>query len=123
MEQRNCTGGLSFDTGRIDTRTSDNAKRHIYSTGKETVNVIVVGTVAGAAATGEFTDINKGITLKLPDAAKVTFSGVTFGEGQMRVVVWNEAGVQSMTVPHRMRSITLMAAHLRAIGSRMEQLA
>ena len=25
---------------------------------------------------------------------------------QMRVVVWNEAGVQSMTVPHRMRSIT-----------------
>ena len=98
--------GYPFDTGRIDTRTSDNAKRHIYSTGKETVNVIVVGTVAGAAATGEFTDINKGITLKLPDAAKVTFSGVTFGEGQMRVVVWNEAGVQSMTVPHRMRSIT-----------------
>ena len=35
--------GYPFDTGRIDTRTSDNAKRHIYSTGKETLMSLSLG--------------------------------------------------------------------------------
>ena len=96
--------GFPYDTGRTDTRTSDGAVRHIYSTGKDSVEIIVTGSVLGAVDTGNF---NAGtITLMVPDAANVVFDKVTFGAGQMAMAVWNETGVQSMTVAHRVASVT-----------------
>ena len=87
-----------------DVRKSDGAIRYIYSTGKAAFDVILTGSVLGAKDTGNF---NAGaITLKVPDACHVTFEKVNFGVGQMAVGVWSEAGVQSMTVPHRVASVT-----------------
>ena len=87
-----------------DVRKSDGAIRYIYSTGKSAFDVILTGSVLGAKDTGNF---NAGaITLKVPDACHVTFEKVNFGVGQMAVGVWSEAGVQSMTVPHRVASVT-----------------
>ena len=87
-----------------DVRKSDGAIRYIYSTGKAAFDVILTGSVLGAKDTGNF---NAGaITLKVPDACHVTFEKVSFGAGQMAVGVWSEAGVQSMTVPHRVASVT-----------------
>ena len=86
-----------------DVRKSDGAIRYIYSTGKAAFDVILTGSVLGAKDTGNF---NAGaITLKVPDACHVTFEKVSFGAGQMAVGVWSEAGVQSMTVPHRVASV------------------
>ena len=91
--------GFPHDTGR-----TDNDNRHIYSTGKDTVTVVVTGSVTGASDTGDF---NAGaITLKVPDAANVIFDTVTFGEGQMAMSMWTESHVQSMTVSHRLASVT-----------------
>ena len=91
--------GFPHDTGR-----TDNDNRHIYSTGKDTVTVVVTGSVTGATDTGDF---NAGdITLKVPDAANVIFDTVTFGEGQMAMSMWTESHVQSMTVSHRLASVT-----------------
>lgn len=91
--------GYPHDTGR-----TDNDTRHIYSTGKDPVTVVVTGSVTGATDTGNF---NAGdITLKVPDAANVIFDTVTFGEGQMAMSMWTESNVQSMTVPHRLASVT-----------------
>ena len=87
-----------------DTRESDSAVRYIYSTGKPSVNVILTGSVLGASDTGNF---NAGaITLQVPDAANVVFDKVTFGAGQMAMSMWTEPSVQSMTVPHRIASVT-----------------
>ena len=87
-----------------DVRKSDGAIRYIYSTGKAAFDVILTGSVLGAKDTGNF---NAGmITLSVPDACSVTFEKVNFGVGQMVVGVWSEAGVQSMTVPHRVASVT-----------------
>ncbi len=87
-----------------DVRKSDGAIRYIYSTGKAAFDVILTGSVLGAKDTGNF---NAGmITLSVPDACSVTFEKVNFGVGQMAVGVWSEAGVQSMTVPHRVASVT-----------------
>ena len=89
---------------RADKRASDNAVRYIYSTGKPSVNVILTGSVLGASDTGNF---NAGaITLQVPDAANVVFDKVTFGAGQMAMSMWTEPSVQSMTVPHRIASVT-----------------
>ena len=102
--QTTAPAGYPYDTGRIDTRESDNAVRHIYSTGKNGYNLILTGKVKGATDTGNF---NAGaITLKVPDACDVKFEGVTFGEGQMSLSFWTEAGVQSMTVSHTGKSLT-----------------
>ncbi len=87
-----------------DKRASDNAVRYIYSTGKPSVNVILTGSVLGATDTGEFGVGN--INLMVPDAANVVFEKVTFGTGQMMVSMWTESGVQSMTVAHRVASVT-----------------
>ena len=66
--------------------------------------MVVTGSVTGATDTGNF---NAGdITLKVPDAANVIFDTVTFGEGQMPMSMWTESNVQSMTVPHRLASVT-----------------
>ena len=87
-----------------DKRASDGAIRYIYSTGKPAVNVILTGSVLGAKDTGDF---NAGaIKLQVPDAANVVFEKVTFGAGQMAMSMWTEAGVQSMTVAHRIASVT-----------------
>ena len=87
-----------------DVRKSDGAIRYIYSTGKAAFDVILTGSVLGAKDTGNF---NAGmITLSVPDACSVTFEKVNFGVGQMAVGMWSEAGVQSMTVPHRVASVT-----------------
>ena len=86
------------------TGRTDNDNRHIYSTGKDTVTVVVTGSVTGATDTGDFNA--GGITLKVPDAANVIFDKVTFGEGQMAMSMWTESPVQSMTVPHRLASVT-----------------
>ena len=87
-----------------DVRNSDGATRGIYSTGKPAVNVILTGSVLGAVDTGNF---NAGtITLQVPDAANVVFDTVTLGAGQMAMSMWTEAGVQSMTVAHRVASVT-----------------
>ncbi|MDD7157462.1 MAG: right-handed parallel beta-helix repeat-containing protein [Firmicutes bacterium] len=95
--------GYPYDTGRTDKRTSDGAVRHIYSTGKQALNVIVTGYAFGAKDSGGF---NEGaISLRVPDASTVTFSEVTFEAGQMSMSVWNETGVQSMTVAHRIEKI------------------
>ena len=91
--------GFPHDTGR-----TDNDNRHIYSTGKDTVTVVVTGSVTGATDTGNFNA--GGITLKVPDAANVIFDKVTFGEGQMAMSMWTESHVQSMTVSHRLASVT-----------------
>ena len=89
---------------RADKRASDNAVRYIYSTGKPSVNVILTGSVLGASDTGNF---NAGaITLQVPDAANVVFDKVAFGAGQMAMSMWTEPSVQSMTVPHRIASVT-----------------
>ena len=91
--------GFPHDTGR-----TDNDTRHIYSTGKSAVNIILTGSVTGATDTGNFNA--GGITLKVPDAANVIFDKVTFGEGQMAMSMWTESQVQSMTVSHRLASVT-----------------
>ena len=58
----------------------------------------------GASDTGNF---NAGtITLQVPDAANVVFDKVTFGAGQMAMSMWTETHVQSMTVAHRIASVT-----------------
>ena len=89
---------------RTDKRASDGAIRYIYSTGKPAVNVVLTGSVLGAKDTGNF---NAGaIKLQVPDAANVVFEKVTFGAGQMAMSMWTEAGVQSMTVAHRIASVT-----------------
>ena len=87
-----------------DVRKSDGAIRYIYSTGKSAFDVILTGSVLGAKDTGDITNAGA-ITLKVPDACHVTFEKVSFGAGQMAVGVWSEAGVQSMTVPHRVASV------------------
>ena len=88
-----------------DVRKSDGAIRYIYSTGKSAFDVILTGSVLGAKDTGDITNAGT-ITMKVPDACHVTFEKVNFGVGQMAVGVWSEAGVQSMTVPHRVASVT-----------------
>lgn len=66
--------------------------------------MVVTGSVTGATDTGDF---NAGaITLKVPDAANVIFDTVIFGEGQMAMSMWTESHVQSMTVSHRLASVT-----------------
>ena len=97
--------GFPFDTGRTDTKNNGSEDtRHIYSTGKSEVNIILTGSVTGATDTGDF---NAGaITLKVPDAANVIFDTVIFGEGQMAMSMWTESHVQSMTVSHRLASVT-----------------
>ena len=87
-----------------DKRASDGATRYIYSTGKPAADIILTGSVTGAKDTGGF---NAGsITLKVPDAANVTFEKVNFGAGQMAMSMWTEPNVASMTVPHRVASVT-----------------
>ena len=87
-----------------DKRASDGATRYIYSTGKPAADIILIGSVTGAKDTGGF---NAGsITLKVPDAANVTFEKVNFCAGQMAMSMWTESGVESMTVPHRVASVT-----------------
>ena len=78
--------------------------RYIYSTGKPAADIILIGSVTGAKDTGGF---NAGsITLKVPDAANVIFEKVNFGAGQMAMSMWTESHVASMTVPHRVASVT-----------------
>ena len=87
-----------------DKRASDGATRYIYSTGKSAADIILIGSVTGAKDTGGF---NAGsITLKVPDAANVVFEKVNFGAGQMAMSMWTEPNVASMTVPHRVASVT-----------------
>lgn len=87
-----------------DKRASDGATRYIYSTGKPAADIILIGSVTGATDTGGF---NAGsITLKVPDAANVSFEKVNFGAGQMAMSMWTESNVASMTVPHRVASVT-----------------
>ena len=97
--------GYPFKTNIDNFTTHDGEKiRYIYSTGKSAVNIILTGSVTGATDTGDF---NAGaITLKVPDAASVIFDTVTFGEGQMAMSMWTESRVQSMTVSHRLASVT-----------------
>lgn len=97
--------GYPLKTNIDNFTTHDGEKiRYIYSTGKSAVNIILTGSVTGATDTGDF---NAGaITLKVPDAANVIFDTVTFGEGQMAMSMWTESPVQSMTVPHRLASVT-----------------
>ena len=97
--------GYPHKTSIDNYTTHDGDKvRYIYSTGKPSVNVILTGSVLGASDTGNF---NAGaITLQVPDAANVVFDKVTFGAGQMAMSMWTEPSVQSMTVPHRIASVT-----------------
>ena len=97
--------GYPHKTSIDNYTTHDGDKvRYIYSTGKPSVNVILTGSVLGASDTGDF---NAGaITLQVPDAANVVFDKVTFGAGQMAMSMWTESHVQSMTVPHRIASVT-----------------
>ena len=97
--------GYPHKTSIDNITTHDGDKvRYIYSTGKPSVNVILTGSVLGASDTGDF---NAGaITLQVPDAANVVFDKVTFGAGQMAMSMWTEPSVQSMTVPHRIASVT-----------------
>ena len=97
--------GYPHKTSIDNITTHDGDKvRYIYSTGKPSVNVILTGSVLGASDTGDF---NAGaITLQVPDAANVVFDKVTFGAGQMAMSMWTESYVQSMTVPHRIASVT-----------------
>ena len=93
--------GYPYKTGRTDVK-SDGAIRYLYSTGKPAVNVILTGSVDGAADTGDF---NAGlISLQVPDAATVTFDKVTFGAGQMAMSVWAES-FQSTVVSHRIAHV------------------
>ena len=95
--------GYNHNTGRTDTRSSDNAVRYLYSTGKPAVDIILTGSVLGANDTGGF---NAGtITLQVPDAANVVFNKVTFGAGQMAMGVWSES-FQSTVVDHKLAGIT-----------------
>ena len=97
--------GYPHKTSIDNITTHDGDKvRYIYSTGKPSVNVILTGSVLGASDTGDF---NAGaITLQVPDAANVVFDKVAFGAGQMAMSMWTEPSVQSMTVPHRIASVT-----------------
>ena len=97
--------GYPHKTSIDNNTTHDGDKvRYIYSTGKPSVNVVLTGSVLGASDTGNF---NAGvITLQVPDAANVVFDKVTFGAGQMAMSMWTESHVQSMTVPHRIASVT-----------------
>ena len=97
--------GYPHKTSIDNITTHDGDKvRYIYSTGKPSVNVILTGSVLGASDTGDF---NAGaITLQVPDAANVVFDKVTFGAGQMAMSMWTESHVQSMTVTHRVASVT-----------------
>ena len=97
--------GYPHKTSIDNYTTHDGDKvRYIYSTGKPSVNVILTGSVLGASDTGDF---NAGaITLQVPDAANVVFDKVTFGAGQMAMSMWTESYVQSMTVAHRIASVT-----------------
>ena len=97
--------GYPHKTSIDNITTHDGDKvRYIYSTGKPSVNVILTGSVLGASDTGDF---NAGaITLQVPDAANVVFDKVTFGAGQMAMSMWTESRVQSMTVTHRVASVT-----------------
>ena len=97
--------GYPHKTSIDNITTHDGDKvRYIYSTGKPSVNVILTGSVLGASDTGDF---NAGaITLQVPDAANVVFDKVTFGAGQMAMSMWTESRVQSMTVAHRVASVT-----------------
>ena len=97
--------GYPYKTSIDNYTTHDGDKvRYIYSTGKPSVNIILTGSVLGASDTGDF---NAGaITLQVPDAANVVFDKVTFGAGQMAMSMWTETRVQSMTVPHRIASVT-----------------
>ena len=97
--------GYPHKTSIDNITTHDGDKvRYIYSTGKPSVNIILTGSVLGASDTGDF---NAGaITLQVPDAANVVFDKVTFGAGQMAMSMWTETRVQSMTVPHRIASVT-----------------
>ena len=97
--------GYPHKTSIDNYTTHDGDKvRYIYSTGKPSVNVILTGSVLGASDTGDF---NAGaITLQVPDAANVTFEKVNFGAGQMAMSMWTEPNVASMTVPHRVASVT-----------------
>lgn len=97
--------GYPHKTSIDNYTTHDGDKvRYIYSTGKPSVNVILTGSVLGASDTGDF---NAGaITLQVPDAANVVFDKVTFGAGQMAMSMWTESRVQSMTVAHRVASVT-----------------
>ena len=97
--------GYPHKTSIDNYTTHDGDKvRYIYSTGKPSVNVILTGSVLGASDTGNF---NAGaITLQVPDAANVVFDKVTFGAGQMAMSMWTEPSVQSMTVTHRVASVT-----------------
>ena len=97
--------GYPHKTSIDNYTTHDGDKvRYIYSTGKPSVNVILTGSVLGASDTGDF---NAGaITLQVPDAANVVFDKVTFGAGQMAMSMWTVSYVQSMTVAHRIASVT-----------------
>ena len=97
--------GYPYKTSIDNYTTHDGDKvRYIYSTGKPSVNIILTGSVLGASDTGDF---NAGaITLQVPDAANVVFDKVTFGAGQIAMSMWTETHVQSMTVPHRIASVT-----------------
>ena len=97
--------GYPHKTSIDNNTTHDGDKvRYIYSTGKPSVNVVLTGSVLGASDTGNF---NAGtITLQVPDAANVVFDKVTFGAGQMAMSMWTETHVQSMTVAHRIASVT-----------------
>ena len=97
--------GYPHKTSIDNNTTHDGDKvRYIYSTGKPAVNVVLTGSVLGASDTGNF---NAGtITLQVPDAANVVFDKVTFGAGQMAMSMWTETHVQSMTVAHRIASVT-----------------
>ena len=97
--------GYPHKTSIDNITTHDGDKvRYIYSTGKPSVNVILTGSVLGASDTGDF---NAGaITLQVPDAANVVFDKVAFGAGQMALSMWTESYVQSMTVTHRVASVT-----------------
>ena len=97
--------GYPHKTSIDNNTTHDGDKvRYIYSTGNPSVNVVLTGSVLGASDTGNF---NAGtITLQVPDAANVVFDKVTFGAGQMAMSMWTETHVQSMTVAHRIASVT-----------------
>ena len=97
--------GYPHKTSIDNITTHDGDKvRYIYSTGKPSVTVILTGSVLGASDTGDF---NAGaLTLQVPDAANVVFDKVTFGAGQMAMSMWTESHVQSMTVTHRVASVT-----------------
>ena len=97
--------GYPHKTNIDNFTTHDGDKvRYIYSTGKPAADIILIGSVTGAKDTGGF---NAGsITLKVPDAANVIFEKVNFGAGQMAMSMWTEPRVASMTVNHRVASVT-----------------